>query len=288
MTTPRILVVALVVFFECHAAQEASPVELPRLSGMVNGFASFLEVGYAEDLDVRLERFNRRTGYAIVVVVIPSGEDERISDLISQLFVNNGLEKWGLAGTVLILVTVQEGWVIVEPSKKVERKFLRPGALERIEHFSEGELREHEAAVERRVEAVLEILDPWFHVLDPPAAKLNPMFARTPIAEIILFPLAPFLGLMVGAALMAFTSGGQLRTSGRFLVSGFAGCFVAVAAAFVVRQPGGIVPGILYYSAVLSFVVSALVGVLKPFWFTETVRGRKPGEKMHPPFFGRG
>ena len=212
MTTPRILVVALVVFFECHAAQEASPVELPRLSGMVNGFASFLEVGYAEDLDVRLERFNRRTGYAIVVVVIPSGEDERISDLISQLFVNNGLEKWGLAGTVLILVTVQEGWVIVEPSKKVERKFLRPGALERIEHFSEGELREHEAAVERRVEAVLEILDPWFHVLDPPAAKLNPMFARTPIAEIILFPLAPFLGLMVGAALMAFTSAGQLRT----------------------------------------------------------------------------
>ena len=49
MTTPRILVVALVVFFEFHAAQEASPVELPRLSGMVNGFASFLEVGYAED-----------------------------------------------------------------------------------------------------------------------------------------------------------------------------------------------------------------------------------------------
>src|SRR5215469_4131216 len=288
MTTPRILVVALVVLLECHATQEASPVELPRLSGMVNDFASFLEVGYAEDLDVRLERFNRRTGYAIVVVVIPSGEDERISDLISQLFVNNGLEKWGLAGTVLILVTVQEGWVIVEPSKKVERKFYGRGLLDRIEHFSEGELREHEAAVERRVEALLEILDPWFHVLDPPAAKMGPMFARTPIAETILFPLAPFLGLMVGAALMAFTSAGQLRTSGRFLVSGFVGCFVAVAAAFVVRQPGGIVPGMLYYSAVLGFLVSALVGGLRPFWFNDKVRGTKPGEKIHPPFFGRG
>ena len=111
-----------------------------------------------------------------------------------------------------MLVTVQGGWVIVEPSIKVEQKFLRPGALDRIERFSEGELREHEAAVERRVEALLEILDPWFHVLDPPAAKMGPMFARTPIAETILFPLAPFLGLMVGAALMAFTSAGQLRT----------------------------------------------------------------------------
>ena len=44
----------------------------------------------------------------------------------------------------------------------------------------------------------------------------------------------------------------------------------------------------LYYSAVLSFVVGALVGGLRPFWFTDTVRGRKPGEKIHQPFFGRG
>jgi len=149
-------------------------------------------------------------------------------------------------------------------------------------------LREHEAAVERRVEALLEILDPWFHVLDPPAAKMGPMFARTPIAETILFPLAPFLGLMVGALLMALTSAGQLGTSGRFLVSGFAGCFVAVAAAFVVRQPGGVVPGTLYYSAALGFIISGLIGVLRPFWFDYKVRGTKPGEKIHPPFFGRG
>ena len=46
----------------------------------------------------------------IIVVVIARGEDEQISDLISRLFVNNGLEKWGLAGTVLVLITVEEGW----------------------------------------------------------------------------------------------------------------------------------------------------------------------------------
>ena len=73
MITPRILVVALVVLLECHTTQEASPVELPRLSGMVNDFASFLGVGYAEDLEMRLKRFNQKTGYAIVVVVIPRG-----------------------------------------------------------------------------------------------------------------------------------------------------------------------------------------------------------------------
>ena len=262
--------------------------ELPRLSGMVNDFRSFLKVGYVKDLEVRLERFNQRTGYAIVVVVIPSGEDERISDLISQLFVRNGLEKWGLAGTVLLLITVQEGWVIAEPSQKLEKKFLQPKALDRINHFSEGEFRYREPAVEQRVQAVVEILDPWFYVLDPPSASRDFVFARLPTAEIILFPGAPLLGFMVGVMLMAFTSAGKLHAYGRFLLSGFLGCFVTIAAAFLLRQPGGIAPGMLYYSAVLSFVVGALVGGLKPFWFTDIVRGRKHGEKIHPPFFGRG
>jgi hypothetical protein len=67
MTILRILVVELAVFFECHSAQEVMSGELPRLSGMVNDFRSSLKVGYVQDLEVRLERFNQRTGYAIVV-----------------------------------------------------------------------------------------------------------------------------------------------------------------------------------------------------------------------------
>src|SRR5437867_3189808 len=123
MTIRRILVLTMAVFFECHMPREAKSGELPRLSGMVNDFPASLKVAYAKELEVRLRSLNERSGYAIVIVVIPSGEDERISDLISQLFVNNGLEKWGVAGTVLILVTVKEGWVIVEPSQKLERNF---------------------------------------------------------------------------------------------------------------------------------------------------------------------
>ncbi len=114
------------------------------------------------------------------------------------------------------------------------------------------------------------------------------MFTRSPTAEIILFPGAPFLGSMVGVILMVFTSARKLRALGRFLVCGFLGCFVALTAAFLVRQRGDIVPGMLYYSASVSFIVSALIGGSKPYWFTETVRGRRPGEEIHPPFFGRG
>jgi len=212
-------------------------------------------------------------------MIIPSGKDEQISNFIAQTFANNRLEQRGLAGTVLVLVTVQEGWVLAEPSKKVEKKFLKLGTADRIKYFFRRESEYPEAAVERRVEAVVKVLNPWFYVLDPPNKDWN-LFTRSPTAEIILFPGAPFLGFMVGVTLMVFSSAGKLRALGRFLVCGLFGCFVALTAAFVVRQPGGIVPGMLYYSAGVSFVVSALIGALKPYWFTEQFGGEDPAKRF--------
>jgi uncharacterized membrane protein YgcG len=284
----QIIAAFFALFPACAISSQALSRDSLHLSAMVNDLPSALRSEYTEDLENRLRRFNEKTGYAIVIVVIPSGEDERISELISQLFAINRLEQWGSAGTALVLMTVKEGWVIVEPSPKIEKKFLTTWAAERIDGISERESKNREIALERRLQALIEIIDPWFYVLDPPSANPDFVFYRSPTAEIILFPMAPFLGLMVGAALMVFTSAGGLRAGGRFASGGFVGCLITVIAAFLVRQRGGIAPGMLYYSASISFVVSALVGVLRPFWFTEIIRGRKPGEKMHPPFFGRG
>ena len=259
-----------------------------RLSAMVNDFSSALQSEYAKDLNRRLRHFNDQTGYAIVIVVISNGEGEQISQFISKLFAENGLEKWGVAGTVLVLITVQEGWVIVEPSQKLEKKFLTSWAAQRIEHLFKGESQNREHAIERRVQAVLEIIDPWFYVLDPPSTNSALGLSRPPTAEIILFPLAPLLGLVVGAVLMAFTSAGNLPTLGRFFVSGILACVVVLVTAFLIRQRGEIAPGIICYGAIASFLVGAIVGITRPFWFVDTIRGRKPGEKIHPPFYGIG
>jgi hypothetical protein len=166
-----------------------------------------------------IEAVKEESGYAIVVVIIESGENEHISKLISQLFATNSLDQWGAAGTVLILITAAEGWVIAEPSQKIEQKFLRPGALAKIHHIDHGSER-GEVAVERRI-----------HAVASPCCR---------------------------------------------------------ACRLIVRQPGGIAPGMLYYSAVISFVVSALIGGLRPHWFTDKLRGRRPGEKIHAPFLGSG
>jgi hypothetical protein len=74
----------------------------------------------------------------------------------------------------------------------------------------------------------------------------------------------------------------------RFFVSGCMGCVVVVVTALFIRQPGGIAPGMVYYGASIGFLVSAIVGITRPFWFVDTIRGRKAGEKFHPPFYGGG
>jgi uncharacterized membrane protein YgcG len=80
---PRLLTVALALFVKRYAPQRSLSGELPRLSGMVNDFTSSLKAD-AKELEVRLRRFNGRSGYAIVIVIIRSGEDEQISILRSM------------------------------------------------------------------------------------------------------------------------------------------------------------------------------------------------------------
>jgi hypothetical protein len=101
MTRRQILFVALVMFFACSTALNAGSGELLRLSRMVNDFASFLQPDYARNLEARLRRFNERSDYAIVVVIIPDAGGVGISDFISQLFVANefGAMRFGRNGS---------------------------------------------------------------------------------------------------------------------------------------------------------------------------------------------
>ena len=118
-----------------------------------------------------------------------------------------------------------------------------------LEHRAKNSGTTIEYIVEDALHKLLARIDPWFYKLDPPSAYsgVDFPFIRLPTAEIILFPLAPFLGVMTGIALMAFTSAGGLTGIGRFFVSGCLGCLVVVATVFLIRQPGGISPGMFYY-----------------------------------------
>jgi hypothetical protein len=276
----------LVVLLTFSSPLWAEPNELPPITMQVNDFADALKLSYSTDLNLRLTRLENKIGYAIVIVLTAKQFNESLENVALGLFESNDLETKGSKGTLVVLLSTRDRRAAVATSTNLKPKFSVPRAQRRIANMFKRYDKNPDAAVERVVHVVLEIIDPWFYVLDPPKDEL--LYWRSPTTEVILFSLAPFLGLMVGVALMALTLAGQLSSIVRAIISGFSGCIAAVAAAFVLRQRGGIVPGMVLYSGAIAFVIGVLVGALRPFWFEDKVRGRKPGDKFHPPFYGRG
>jgi uncharacterized membrane protein YgcG len=250
----------------------------------VNDFAGVLHPSYSADLDRRLARFDKSTGCAIYIVLIASDYDQSLTAIARDIFKLNQLEKTWSARTLLLLIDTRKGAVSIATSQNLHRSFSGSQVENKIQNMLQRRAKNPnitvDKIVERAVHDVLVLINDWFYMLEPPTGRssIDALLTRSSKAEVILFPLAPFLALMTGIILMAFTSAGGLPWATRLFVSGCLGCLVAVATAFLLRQSGGILPGILYYSAVMGFFVSAAIGALKPLWFNDKFTGRKPGE----------
>ena len=248
------------------------PGELRPKARRQPDFSGAQEARYDADLEQRLRRFRQKTGYAIKIVKIAEERDQNLGAIASEQFNLQQVYR-GSNGTIFVLVNRTDGRVAIKTSDNLRSRFSQPEIEAKITRILRGESSES-VMTERVVHAILERLNFWFYVLDPPTSLF--LFVRLPTAEMILLVFAPFFGLITGISSIAFTPLGNLRWWGRFAACGcLAFCVVAVFA-FAVRQPGGIYPGIFFYALGIGFAVSGIVGALKQFWIDETFRGRKP------------
>lgn len=258
----------------------ADSVDVPSLSMRVNDFAAMLKPSYKEDLNRRLAALEVRSGYALHIVLMEESHRQNLTRIARELFESNQLEKSWSAGTVLLVIAANTGRAGIATSGNLLRKLSGSKNENAIQDILQQRGKNPEVAIEYVVHAVLALIDPWFYVLESPSVLLgsNAIFVRFPTAEIILFLSAPFLSALAGIILMAITPAGGLPGGRRFVASAGSGCLIVVAIAFLIRQPGGIVPGMFYFSAGIAFAVGGVVGALRPFWFNDSFKGRKPGE----------
>jgi uncharacterized protein len=273
----RLALLALLLF---ALPLNAVATDLPPLETRVNDFAGFLNPSYRSDMENRLRTFQESTGYAICIVLTPADYDRSLTGMVWELFESNQLEQNGSSGTVLVLIAANKPDVAIATSQNLRRKFSRAQVEQKVRQSLTWGAKDHDRGIEYAIQDVLVAIDTWFYVFDPPSGQstLDFYITRWRGADIVLFPLAPFLGFMTGIILMAFTSAGGLTGAARFFVAGYLGCALAVAAAFLLRQPGGILPALVYYSSIVGFGVSGTVAALRPFWFNDSFEGRKPGE----------
>ena len=284
---PFILLITVSISFIVSFNGWADPLDIPQLTARVNDIPPLLLANYRADLEARLGRYEERTGHAIVIVALTNLEGQEITSFARKLFETRQLETKGSAGTILILISKREEEVAIETSRHFHRKFLEPETREKVQAAFKRSLAPNggERGMETGVQTLMEVIDPWFSVLDAPskASGLVPIFG-TQVVALVIFILAPVLGLVTGFLLTISPPVGKLRSWARVVICGCAGSLVAVAMALVLRRLGGISLGILYYSAIAGSIASALTGGLSQFWLSERFTGRRKSEKISTPY----
>jgi hypothetical protein len=228
---------------------------------------------YFSDLEQRLLRFRQKTGYTIKLVdvygVAPQDMDIIATEQFDLLQKDDPKSK----GIVVAIISTAEGRAAIKASEHLRARFPKSNVERKITSILQG--RSQTFTIEQIVHVIMEHLNLWFYVLDP--SKISMFLVRYPTAEMILLVFAPVLGLLTGISSSAFTPVRYFRQWSRFWACGIVGICVAIVFAFIVRQPGGIYPGMFGYALGMGFIVSGIVGLLKKFWLYETFKGRQSG-----------
>jgi uncharacterized protein len=117
----RTLVVA-VAAIATFASSPAAALEVPYLSGRVVDLAELIPPATEQELGTRLETLERETGAQVVVLTIPTLEDEPLEDYAVRVAETWSLGREGVDDGVLLLVAQQERGLRLEVGYGLEAK----------------------------------------------------------------------------------------------------------------------------------------------------------------------
>ena len=228
---------------------------------------------YFTDLEHRLARFRQKTGYAIKLVEVYGVAAQNMDVVATEQFDQLQREHPESKAIVVVVVDITGGGAAIKTSENLRDRFPNADVEKKIMAMLQG--RSQIRNTEQVVHLILEHLNLWFYVLEP--SKTSMYLVRYPTAEMILLVFAPIFGMLTGISSIAFTRLRYLRPGSRFWVCGVIGVCVVMVFVIIVRQPGGIYPGMFGYALGIGFLVSGIVGLLKRFWLYETFKGRQSG-----------
>jgi uncharacterized protein len=110
------------------SAERLQAVALTPLNTTVNDFAGMMPPASSNDLRDRLLRFKARTGYTVVVLTVPSLENEAIESVADKVFRDLPLERAESEKSILLVVARKDRRVTVHPGSMLRQLFPEPEA----------------------------------------------------------------------------------------------------------------------------------------------------------------
>ena len=267
-------------------------LEVPLLKDAVNDFAGMMPEPSAHDLEERLKRFRTRTGHTIVVLTVPTLEDEEIESFGRKAFQGLPLAETDLQRSVLLLVAFKERRVSVQTGAALRALFPEPAAGQKLQAqvglYFDGFRRDLgiHAGVnyifrairgEVRVDGITE------------EEKLEEQSKRGGGAGAILaLFLAPFLAFMVGALWGIYAGNLGAERGMRLFMGALLGGGMAKIVEIFMSLISSYGEGLWYFILAISIALGVF-GSLTEFWMSGDWSGiprvkdqvkRKPEDRM--------
>ena len=210
MTHPRVarpLAALVVAIAAAAAAPRAVALEVPYLSGRVVDLAELLPPQAEQEIGARLEALERETGAQVVVLTVPTLEDEALEDFSVRVAETWKLGREGVDDGAMLLVAREERGLRLEVGYGLEPKLTDITGKRILDELVVPRFRDGDFAggIAAGVDAVAEVVrggDPL-----PPPAPPAPVFGAPGAARVGL-GLGFLLFMLPFASAALFTRGG--------------------------------------------------------------------------------
>ncbi|MBI2360672.1 MAG: TPM domain-containing protein [Deltaproteobacteria bacterium] len=289
MILPLFALFAILIFGPFSSAAR----EVPVLKGPINDFAGMMPQASAHDLEERLKRFKAQTGHTVVVLTVPSLEDEDMESFGRKAFPSLPLEETDLRKSVLLLVAVKERKVGLQTGSELRQLFPEPASsqklLAHVGLYFDGFRRD--LGIHAGVNYIFRVIKGEIHVDDmTEVEKLEEASLKGGEAGAIfaLF-LAPYFAFMVGGlwGIYAMTLG--LPREIRLFMGAILGGGTAKIVTLLMALISSFGDALWFFILAVSIPLGVF-GSLTEFWMSGEWSGiprvkdrkttRKPSEKM--------
>ena len=265
-------------------------LEVPVLKDTINDFAGMMAQASAHDLEERLKRFKTRTGHTIVVLTVPTLEDEDMESFGRKAFQSLPLEETDLRKSVLLLVALKERKVGLQTGSELRHLFPEPAASQKLKAqvglYFDGYRRD--LGIYAGVNYIFRVIKGEVHV--DSATEVEKLEEKSTkgagAGAIFAVFLAPYLAFMVGGlwGIYATNLGAEVRLFMGALLGGGTAKIVEILMSLISSYGDG-----LWYFILAVSIPLGVFGSLTEFWMSGDWSGiprvkdrikRKPEDNM--------
>lgn len=293
-TLGKMIFLRFILFAGLIFCSSSAALDVPFLKGAVNDFAGMIPQPSVENLEERLRDFKTRTGYSVVVLTVPSLEDENLESLGRKAFKNLPSKESDLRRSILLLVAMKEHKVGVQTGADLRPLFPEPSASrklkDQVELYING-LRP-DLGIHGAIHYIFRVIDGEVRVgSTTEEEKWEERSLRGGGAGAILAVfLAPFLAFMVGTLWGIYATKVRVETMPRLFMGALLGGGTAKTVELLMSLISSYGDGLWYFILAISMVLG-IFGSLTEYWMAgsdwsgiprvkDRSLTRKPTDKM--------